>query len=93
MAMQEAARMAVAAFLLPVLPAIGSDPERPRIVKHGTIDLDLVETTPVVFRGRLYRFEYVRDRYKRIPCRGLLQRHRRVAAPRVFSRGRQIGGI
>ena len=36
---------------------------RPAIRKTGTIDCDMVETTPVVFRGRLYRFEYVRDRY------------------------------
>ncbi len=36
---------------------------RPKIKKHGTIDVDLVETTPVVFRGKLYRFEYVRQRY------------------------------
>ena len=37
---------------------------RPLIKKLGTIDCDLVETTPVVFRGRLYRFEYVHDNYK-----------------------------
>ena len=37
---------------------------KPRIRKLGTIDLDLVETTPVVFRDELYRFEYVRDRYR-----------------------------
>jgi len=36
---------------------------KPQIVKVGTIDLDLVETTPIVFRGKLYRFEYVRARY------------------------------
>ncbi|MCE5237357.1 hypothetical protein LLH23_02575 [bacterium] len=35
----------------------------PLIRKLGTIDCDLVETTPVVFRERLYRFEYVRARY------------------------------
>ena len=33
------------------------------ITKLGTIDCDLVETTPVVFKGRLYRFEYVRSGY------------------------------
>ena len=33
------------------------------IRKLGTIDCDLVETTPVVFRERLYRFEYIRDYY------------------------------
>src|SRR6266436_6309000 len=35
----------------------------PLIRKLGTIDLDLVETTPVVFKGRLYRFEWVREGY------------------------------
>src|SRR6516164_2258744 len=36
---------------------------RPAIKKLGTIDLLVVETTPVVFKDRLYRFEYVRDNY------------------------------
>jgi len=36
---------------------------RPRIRKLGTIDCDLVETTPIVHGGRLYRFEYVRQGY------------------------------
>lgn len=36
---------------------------KPIIRKLGTIDCDLVETTPVVFRGRCYRFEYVRANY------------------------------
>ena len=35
-------------------------PVRPRIRKLGTICCDMVETTPVVFGGELYRFEYVR---------------------------------
>ena len=35
-------------------------PEKPRIRKLGTICCDMVETTPVVFGGELYRFEYVR---------------------------------
>lgn len=34
---------------------------RPLIEKLGTIDLDMVETTPVVWRGRLWRFEWVRQ--------------------------------
>lgn len=38
---------------------------RPLIRKLGTVDCDMVETTPLVFRGRLYRFEYVRDRFYR----------------------------
>lgn len=37
--------------------------ERPVIEKRGTLDCDMVETTPVVFNGRLYRFEYVRAKY------------------------------
>lgn len=32
----------------------------PAIEKLGTIDCDVVETTPLVFRDRLYRFEYIR---------------------------------
>lgn len=35
-------------------------PKRPAIRRLGTILCDMVETTPVVFGGRLYRFEYVR---------------------------------
>ncbi len=38
---------------------------RPAIKKLGTIDCDLVETTPFVFHDRLYRFESVRKRYPR----------------------------
>ena len=36
---------------------------KPQIVKLGTVDLDTVESNPVVFNGRLYRFEYIRHRY------------------------------
>src|SRR6185503_13014949 len=36
---------------------------RPLIQKLGTVDLDLVETTPVVFKDRLWRFEWVREGY------------------------------
>jgi len=35
-------------------------PKKPRIRKLGTIKAGTVETTPVVFNGRLYRFEYCR---------------------------------
>jgi hypothetical protein len=34
-----------------------------KIRKLGTIDIDLVETTPIVFKDRVYRFEYVRQGY------------------------------
>ena len=37
---------------------------KPLIKKLGTIDCDMVEITPIVFRGQLYRFEYVRGNYK-----------------------------
>lgn len=37
---------------------------KPIIRKLGTIDCDMVETTPVVFKSRLYRFEYVRENHK-----------------------------
>jgi len=36
---------------------------KPQITKLGTIDLDLVEATPIVFNGELFRFEYVRTTY------------------------------
>lgn len=36
---------------------------RPLIEKIGTIDCDMVETTPVVFKNKAYRFEYVRTNY------------------------------
>lgn len=41
-----------------------SDEGKPVIEKLGTIDCDMVETTPLIFNGRLYRFEYVRNNYK-----------------------------
>ncbi len=36
---------------------------RPLIVKKGTIDCDIVETSPVVFKDKVYRFEYIRKKY------------------------------
>ena len=39
------------------------DNDKPLIIKSGTIDCDLVETTPIVFNDRVYRFEYVRPGY------------------------------
>ena len=36
-------------------------PQRPVIMKKGTIDLDLCETTPFVFHGRVYRLEWFRN--------------------------------
>jgi hypothetical protein len=40
--------------------SLADEPQRQSIRKLGTLDLRMVETTPVVFRDRLYRFEYVR---------------------------------
>ena len=34
---------------------------RPLIRKLGTLDLDMVETTPIVLNGKLWRFEWVRQ--------------------------------
>ncbi len=42
----------------------GASAKKPLIRKLGTIDCDLVETTPIVFHDRLYRFEYVRAKYQ-----------------------------
>ncbi len=41
----------------------GKDADLPVIEKLGTIDLDIVESSPVVFHNTLYRFEYVRATY------------------------------
>ena len=35
---------------------------RPRIRKLGTIDVDKVENSPIVFRGKLYRCEWYRNK-------------------------------
>ena len=47
-----------------VLTPTAARAEKPTITKHGTIECDLVEATPIVFHDKLYRFEYVRTRYK-----------------------------
>lgn len=36
-------------------------PPRKKLVKKGTLDIDIVEATPVVWKGRLLRFEWIRD--------------------------------
>ena len=41
-----------------------AQPRKPSIKKLGTIDCDMVETTPIILHNRLYRFEYVRANYK-----------------------------
>lgn len=53
-------------ILLAALP-MGAFAEAPQIHKRGTMECDMVEVTPIVWQGRLYRFEYVRDSYKHNP--------------------------
>jgi hypothetical protein len=43
--------------------AAAAPTSHPLIQKLGTIDCDMVETTPIVFHDRLYRVEYVREQY------------------------------
>jgi hypothetical protein len=50
-------------FLSVIAIARAEDAKRPVIKKLGTIDLLMVETTPVAFKDRLYRFEYIRETY------------------------------
>ena len=54
------------ALLPPVFTLAGEPPVdqdgRPRIKKLGTIDVDKVENAPVVFRGKLYRCEWYRNK-------------------------------
>lgn len=52
-----------ATFSYGTQPALVDGAGRPRIIKRGTIDCDLVETTPIVFKGRVFRFEWVRKGY------------------------------
>lgn len=47
----------------PKMEAPPTDPQgRPLIKKLGTVDVDKVENSPVVFRGKLYRFEWYRNK-------------------------------
>jgi dienelactone hydrolase len=67
---------------------------RPTIKKLGTLDLLMVETTPVVFKDRLYRFEYVRDNYPANKTGSSYFRYLDVAggnATPAFAKGRHLG--
>ena len=57
--------LTIAIFLFGCLPKKTplNDDSKPLIIKSGTIDCDLVETTPIVFNDKVYRFEYVRPGY------------------------------
>lgn len=59
---------AVGAFLMTLaltgaVISAAAEPAPVEIKKLGTIDIDLVETTPIVFNNQVYRFEYVRPGY------------------------------
>lgn len=69
---------------------------RPQIKKLGTIDCDLVETTPIVFQGKLYRFEYVRARYwgnKTGDSYFRFVDHDSGCATMPFARGHHLGNV
>ena len=54
------------ALLPEIIASAGESPVnqdgRPRIKKLGTIDVDKVENAPIVFRGKLYRCEWYRNK-------------------------------
>ncbi len=68
--------------------------QRPTIKKLGTIDLLMVETTPVVFKDRLYRFEYVRANYQANQTGASYFRFIDVATDKAtpaFAKGQHLG--
>ncbi len=67
---------------------------RPLIIKLGTIDVDLVETTPIVFKEKVYRFEYVRKGYWNNKTRDSYFRfvdHESGEATKAFAKGFHLG--
>lgn len=52
-----------AVCLMLAWPATSQESIETRIDKIGTIDIDTVETSPIVFKGELYRFESIRPGY------------------------------
>lgn len=82
------------ALVAPLVAAADDGLGRPSIVRLGTIDCDLVETCPVVFNGRLYRFEYVRAGYWNNTTGDSYLRfvdHETGAATPSFGRGYHLG--
>ncbi|MCE9544439.1 MAG: hypothetical protein K8T25_02800, partial [Planctomycetia bacterium] len=65
----QAAGVGIAAEAAPSIGGPVDAKGRPRIEKLGTIATHMVETTPVVFQGRLYRFEWVRENDPKKPIR------------------------
>jgi hypothetical protein len=67
---------------------------RPLVRKLGTVECDLVEATPLVFRDRLYRFEYVRQQYQHNPTGDSYLRlvdHETGEATPAFGHGWHLG--
>lgn len=67
---------------------------KPRLRKSGTIDLAMVETTPLVFRGKLKRFESVRKEYRNNHTGDSYFRFVDVADGRpspAFAKGKHLG--
>ncbi len=62
----------------------------PKIYRLGTIKPDTVETTPVVFGGRLYRFEYCRGIAGGDPCFRFVDAETGAPLP-SFARGHHLG--
>jgi hypothetical protein len=74
--------------------AAAEEPKTPIIKKLGTLDLLTVETTPVVFKDRLYRFEYVRDNYHANKTGASYFRFIDVATDKAtpaFAKGKHLG--
>src|SRR5436309_482530 len=72
----------------------GEKTQRPTIKRLGTLDLLMVETTPAVFQGRVYRFEYVRDNYPANKTGASYFRFLDVAtgkASPAFAKGKHLG--
>jgi hypothetical protein len=72
----------------------GGNEAKPRLRKLGTLDVLMVETTPVVFRERLYRFEYVRANYPANQTRASYFRFIDVATGKAnpaFAKGQHLG--
>lgn len=64
------------------------------IKKLGTIDCDLVETTPIVFNNKVYRYEYVRKGYKQNTTGDSYSRfidHESGEATPSFAKGYHLG--
>ena len=84
------------AGLLAIASPTAADAAKPVIKKLGAIDCDMVETNPIVFHGKLYRFEYVRaERYKPNTTGDSYFRFIDVAtgdATPAFAVGRHLGG-